>query len=225
MSAAGVLPPADRGRAFGPVRRPSQPVLRQTSRPSTTAAAQPQPVTIPELVRSLFPENGLGEIRTPTSLRTPAPKTDASAIPPRGLANESSTCAQLSHRNYPPQELCCQEVHVDDKATSIPRRVSVRTRGIARGKFGNAVRACGSPQAARDRYLGCTRLNGISARPPARSPRTTWSSTTLRGRSGISQSGCPRSNRDSRNKESRSPGLESRRDVIARVPSSSSHLR
>ena len=27
---------------------------------------------------------GLGETRTPTSLRTPAPKTDASAIPPRG---------------------------------------------------------------------------------------------------------------------------------------------
>ena len=43
--------------------------------------------------------NGLGESRTPTSLRTPAPKTDASAIPPRGPMNLSVVSGQLSVRS------------------------------------------------------------------------------------------------------------------------------
>ena len=38
----------------------------------------------PVAVRSSF-QSGLGESRTPTPFRTSAPKTDASAIPPRGL--------------------------------------------------------------------------------------------------------------------------------------------
>ena len=42
---------------------------------------------------------GLGEIRTPTSFRTPAPKTDASAIPPRG-PNLSVVRCQLSVVHY-----------------------------------------------------------------------------------------------------------------------------
>ena len=37
------------------------------------------------LVDNHVEKNGLGETRTPTSFRTSAPKTDASAIPPRGL--------------------------------------------------------------------------------------------------------------------------------------------
>jgi hypothetical protein len=38
-------------------------------------------------------KNGLGETRTPTSFRTSAPKTDASAVPPRGpLSSLHSTC-------------------------------------------------------------------------------------------------------------------------------------
>ena len=47
--------------------------------------------------------NGLGETRTPTSSRTSAPKTDASAIPPRGRIRDRCRVAETHRRIRPAQ--------------------------------------------------------------------------------------------------------------------------
>ena len=127
--------------------------------------------------------NGLGEIRTPTSFRTPAPKTDASAIPPRGLTICQSSTGQLLSCNYQTWGRCCQE-EGDHATASVPCRESAGGLAALTGRntrrHGRKYSSCESSprelsRGCRDRGRRPRRLcggaGGASKRPHGRVDR------------------------------------------------------
>ena len=107
-------------RADGRADR-SAPTEAKASRQGRRGAGFSHRIVPPRrLVSNEFPvddlRTGLGETRTPTSFRTSAPKTDASAIPPRG-----------------PQFVSCQLSVVDCGLRRLPEKVVAPGGGIAGG--------------------------------------------------------------------------------------------